>query len=74
MPCKHTRLDDTVVGRTVPPNEWEYIGTQFVPPGDGEPAEWLELRNCPVCGTTRAYMIPDATGRLLCPELEPEED
>lgn len=45
-----------------PPSEWQMIGAQYVPPGDDpetEPEEWLVLRNCPDCCTTRSAQIRD---------------
>ena len=55
-----------------PRKDWEYIGMQLVPADSMEPAEWLELRNCPNCHTTRAFRVPDDIGRLLC--LKPEDE
>lgn len=39
------------------PEEWKslpFVGMQHVPADDEGPEEWIELRTCSACGTTRA--------------------
>jgi hypothetical protein len=55
-----------------PRTDWEFVGVQLVPADDTDPAEWLELRNCPNCHTTRSFHVGEEVGRLLC--LKPEKD
>ena len=57
-----------------PRTDWEYIGVQLVPAYRDEPAEWLEMRNCPVCHTTRSFDVPEELGRLLCLEVDGDHD